>query len=125
MDGLMKLYKNERTNDFFKKYAIKQIEIAHRIKEYLDPDEYFKPKNISKTTMDLFLQREVGKAVSNIFNEVMFECDCSSSYGDIEREANKFAKELLDEYFVKINRNLLSEREKLLIRLGEIDSQLQ
>lgn len=124
MDGLMKLYKNERTNDYFKKNAIMQIEIAHRIKEYLDPDEYFPPKDICKSTMDLFLQKEVKKAVHRIFDEVSFDCDCSSNYSDVEREAVEFAEELLNEYLKKINKDLLTEREQLLIRLGEIDNQL-
>lgn len=42
MNDLMKLYKNERTNDYFKNYAIMQIKVAHRIKEYLNPDKYLK-----------------------------------------------------------------------------------
>ena len=124
MNDLMRLYKNERTNDYFKNIAIMQIKVAHRIKEYLDPDEYFPPKDIRKSTMDLFLQREVNKAVSRVFNEVFFDCDCSSGYEDVEREAVEFAEELLNEYFEKVNINLLTEREQLLIRLGEIDSQL-
>ena len=124
MNDLMKLYKNERTNDYFKNYAIMQIKVAHRIKEYLDPDEYFPPKDIRKSTMDLFLQREVNKAVSRIFDEVFFDCDYSSEYEDVEREAVNFAEELLNEFFEKVNKNLLSEREQLLIRLGEIDNQL-
>ena len=124
MNNLMKLYKNERTNDYFKNYAIMQIKVAHRIKEYLDPDEYFPPKDICKSTMDLFLQREVNKAVSRIFDEVFFDYDCSSEYVDVEKEAVEFAEELLNEFFEKVNKNLLSEREQLLIRLGEIDNQL-
>lgn len=124
MNDLMKLYKNERTNDYFKNYTIMQIKVAHRIKEYLDPDEYFPPKDICKSTMDLFLQREVVKAVSRIFDEVSFDCDCSTGYDGMEKEAVEFAEELLNEYFEKVNKNLLSEREQLLIRLGEIDNQL-
>ena len=79
MNGLMELYKEERTNDYFKNYAIKQIKIAHRIKEYLDPDECFPPKDICKSTMELFLQKDVGEAVNRIFNEVSFDCDCSEN----------------------------------------------
>ena len=124
MNDLMKLYKNERTNDYFKNYAIMQIKVAHRIKEYLNPDEYFPPKDIDKSTMDLFLQRKVIKAVSRIFDEVSFDCDCSSGYDDMEKEAIEFADELLNEFFEKVNKNLLSEREQLIIRLGEIDNQL-
>lgn len=124
MNDLMKLYKNERTNDYFKNYTIMQIKVAHRIKEYLDPDKYFPPKDICKSTMDLFLQREVVKAVSRIFDEVSFDCDNSSGYDGMEKEAVEFAEELLNEYFEKVNKNLLSEREQLLIRLGEIDNQL-
>ena len=124
MNDLMKLYRNERTNDYFKNYTIMQIKVAHRIKEYLDPDKYFPPNDICKSTMDLFLQREVVKAVSRIFDEVSFDCDSSSGYDGMEKEAVEFAEELLNEYFEKVNKNLLSEREQLLIRLGEIDNQL-
>lgn len=124
MKDLMKLYKNERTNDYFKDYTIMQIKVAHRIKEYLNPDEYFPPKDICKSTMDLFLQREVVKAVSRIFDEVSFDCDCSTGYDGMGKEAVEFAEELLNEYFEKVNKNLLSEREQLLIKLGEIDKQL-
>ena len=106
MKDLMKLYKNERTNDYFKNYTIMQIKVAHRIKEYVDPDKYFPPKDICKSTMELFLQREVNKAVSRVFNEVFFDCDCSSGYEDVEREAVEFAEELLNEYFEKVNINL-------------------
>ena len=124
MNNLMRLYKNERTNDYFKNIAVMQIKVAHRIKEYLDQDEYFPPKDICKSTMDLFLQKDIKNAVRRILDEVSFDCDCSSGYEAVEREAVEFAKELLNEYFEKVNRNLLTERERLLIRLGEIDSQL-
>lgn len=124
MKNLMKLYKNERTNDYFENYAIMQIKIAHRIKEYLNPDEYAPPKCISKDTMDLFMRKEVKQAVNKIFDEVSFDCGCSSGYEAMEREAVSFAEELLNEYFAKLNKSLLTEREQLLIRLGEIDREL-
>lgn len=125
MNNLMALYKNERTNEYFKNYAIMQIKIAHRIKEYLNPDEYFPPKDICEDTMDLFLKKEVKKAVRKIFEEVSFDCDCSSGYDSMETEAIMFAEELLTEYFERVNKKLLLEREQLLIRLGEIDTQLK
>lgn len=124
MDNLMKLYRKERVNDYFKNYAIMQIKVAYRILEYLEPDEYFPPKNIDESTMELFLQREVGKAVSRIFDEISFKCGCSSGYEDIEREANAFASEVLEDYFAKIKKDKLSEKEQLLIRLGELDKEL-
>lgn len=124
MDNLMKLYRKERVNDYFKNYAIMQINIAHRILEYLDPDTCFPPKDLDKSTMELFLQREVGKAVSRIFDEILFKCGCSSGYEDIKREANTFATEVLKDYFAKIKKDKLTEREQLLIRLGELDKEL-
>lgn len=124
MHNLMSLYKNERTNDYFKDYAISQITIAHRIKEYLDPDEYFPPKNISKSTMDLFQQRNFEEAVKQIFDEVSFECGSSIGYEDMQAEAVEFAEEMLDKYLETQKRSLLSEREKLLARLGEIDKEI-
>lgn len=124
MQNLMSLYKNERTNDYFKDYAISQITIAHRIKEYLAPDEYFPPKNISKSTMDLFQQRNVEDAVKQIFNEVSFYCGSSKGYEDMQEEAVKFAEEMLDKYLESQKVRLLSEREKLLVRLSEIDKEI-
>lgn len=124
MQNLMSLYENERTNDYFRNYAISQIKIAHRIKEYLDPDEYFPPKNISKSTMDLFQQRNFEEAVKQIFDEVSFECGSSSGYEDMQAEAVEFAEEMLDKYLESQKRSLLSEREKLLARLGEIDKEI-
>lgn len=124
MHNLMSLYKHERTNDYFKDYAISQIKIAHRIKEYLDQDEYFPPKNISKSTMDLFQQRNVEEAVKQIFDEVSFYCSSSSGYENMQAEAVKFAEEMLDKYFDLQKHILLSEREKLLARLGEIDKEI-
>ena len=124
MQNLMSLYENERTNDYFRNYAISQIKIAHRIKEYRDPDEYFPPKNISKSTMDLFQQRNFEEAVKQIFDEVSFECGSSSGYEDMQAEAVEFAEEMLDKYLESQKRSLLSEREKLLARLGEIDKEI-
>ena len=123
MDNLMKLYKNERTNDYFKNIAIMQIKVAHRIKEYLDPDKYFPPKSICESTMNLFLKKDVVKAVNNIFDEEFFDCDCSD-YEVLKREAIEFAEELLHDYFERLNKELLIEREKLLSRLKEIDTQI-
>lgn len=125
MDNLMSLYKNERTNDYFRDYAIAQIKVAHRIKEYLDPDEYFPPKNISKSVVDLFLQRKVKEAVHQILDEVSFECGSSDGYMSMEYEAVEFAEEMLDKYLESRKSHFLSERESLLIRLGEIDKQLE
>lgn len=123
MNNLMKLYKNERTNDYFKNIAIMQIKVAHRIKEYLDPDKYFPPKSICESTMNLFLKKDVVKAVNNIFDEEFFDCDCSD-YEVLKREAIEFAEELLHDYFERLNKELLIEREKLLSRLKEIDTQI-
>ena len=74
--------------------------------------------------MDLFLQKDFHKAIDNIFNEVGFYPDSSSDYQRMQDEAISFAEDLLKEYLVK-NKQLLSEREQLLIRLGEIDDQLR
>ena len=124
MQNLMSLYENERTNDYFRNYAISQIKIAHRIKEYLDPDEYFPPKNISKSTMDLFQQRNFEDAVKQIFDEVSFECGSSIGYEDMKAEAVEFAEEMLDKYFDLQKHILLSERERILARLCEIDKEI-
>lgn len=120
MDGLMKLYRKERVNDFFKNYAIKQIEVAYRILEYLEPDSVFKPKNLDKSIMDLFLKRDVMKAV----HLIVMDIDYSQEYPDLEREGVEFANEVLEDYFAKLKKEKLSEREQLLIRLGELDKEL-
>lgn len=124
MQNLMSLYRNERTNDYFENYAISQIKIAHRIKEYLDPDKYFPPKNISKSTMSLFQQRNFEDAVKQIFDEVSFECCGLIGYENMRAEAVEFAEEMFDKYLESQKRSLLSEREKILARLCEIDKEI-
>lgn len=120
MDNLMGMCRKERINDYFKNYAIKQIEVGYRILEYLEPDSYFPPKNIDKHVMELFLQRDIGKAV----HLIVYDIDPDGNYGDLEKEANVFAKSVLEDYFDRINKSKLSERERLLIRLGELNSEL-
>lgn len=124
MENLMKLFKKERTTTYFRDYALWQIRIAYRIMEYLSPDSVFPPQNLSPAIMDLFLKRDVVSAVNNILMEVSFECGSSMGYCEMQKEAVEFATELLNEYFKKMNKNLMSEREQLLIRLGEIDNQI-
>lgn len=124
MDNLMKMYRSVRVNDYFKNYTHAQIEVAHRILEYLEPDKYFPPKNLNKRIMDSFLKRDVISAVDGIISEL--NIDISSSFGSdgLNKEAVQFAEEVLKDFFEKKKKEKLSEREQLLIRLGELDKEL-
>lgn len=124
MNGLMKMYRNERVNDYFKNYAHAQINVAHRIMEYLEPDEYFPPKDLSNGIMDKFLKRDVIGAVDGIINELCIDISSSSGSEGLSREAVEFANEVLKDFFERKKNEKLSEREQLLIRLGELDKEL-
>lgn len=124
MDNLMKMYRNTRVNDYFKDYAHAQINVAHRILEYLEPDAYFPPKNLSNSIMDKFLKRDVVGAVDGIINELCIDISCSSGSEGLNREAVEFAEEVLKDFFERKKKEKLSEREQLLIRLGELDKEL-
>lgn len=124
MNGLMKMYRNERVNDYFKNYAHAQINVAHRIMEYLEPDEYFTPKDLSNGIMDKFLKRDVIGAVDGIINELCIDISSSSGSEDLSREAVEFSNEVLKDFFERKKNEKLSEREQLLIRLGELDKEL-
>lgn len=120
MEGLMKMCRSTRNNDYFKKMAHRQIDVGFRILEYLEPDAYFPPKNLSSSTMDKFLRQDVEGAVTDIMNEICYD---GEDYG-IEPEAVEFAKEVLKDCLAKKKKEKLSEREQLLIRLGELDAEL-
>lgn len=120
----MKMYRNVRVNDYFKNYAHVQIEVAHRILEYLEPDECFPPKNLSSSIMDSFLKRDVIRAVDGIINELNIDISSSSGFNDLNKEAVEFAEEVLEDFFERKKKEKLSEREQLLIRLGELDKEL-
>lgn len=125
----MKLYRNERVNervnDYFKNYAIYQIEVAHRILEYLEPDEYFFPKNLKREIMDNFLKRDVDKAVLGIIEELNINISSSSGSIDFEKEAIEFANSILPNFFERKKRAYLYKREQLLIRIGELNAELE
>lgn len=124
MNGLMKMYGNERVNDYSKNYAHAQIDVAHRIMEYLEPDEYFPPNNLSSSIMDKFLKRDVIGAVDGIINELCIDIPSSSGSEALSREAVEFANEVLEDFFERKKDEKLSVRERLLIRLGELDKEL-
>lgn len=125
MDNLMKMYRNTRVNDYFKSYTHAQIDVAHRILEYLDPDAYFPPNNLNNNIMDKFLKRDVIGAVEGIMNELCIDISCSHGSDGLNREAVEFAEEVLEDFFERKKKEKLSEREQLLIRLGEIDKELE
>ena len=125
MDNLMKMYRNTRVNDYFKNYTHAQIDVAHRILEYLEPDTYFPPNNLNNNIMDKFLKRDVIGAVDGIINELCIDISSSSGSEGLNREAVEFANEVLEDFFERKKNEKLSERERLLIRLGELDKELE
>ncbi len=126
MEGLMKLYtEKERCTDYFRKYAIMQIKMAHRLMEYFNPDNVFPPKDLSEKTMQLFLSRENRKAVTKIIeNEVYVEIDSSQGYENFVDEAVVLASQLYEENIERKHSEEIKERENLLKRLAELDEKI-
>lgn len=122
MENLMKMYRSVRVNDFFKKYTHAQIDIAHRIMEYLEPDKYFPPENLKDDVMNAFMKNDVPRAVSLICEELGI--DTSDSYRDLETEAAEFARDVLKDFLARKNKDMIEERERLLKRLEEINKEL-
>lgn len=122
MENLMKMYRSVRVNNFFKKYTHAQIDIAHRIMEYLEPDKYFPPENLKDDVMDAFMNNDIPRAVSLICEELSI--DTSDSYRDLETEAAEFAHDVLKDFFARKNKEKIEERERLLKRLDELNKEL-
>ena len=123
MDWLMRLYrKHVRINNFWKKYIHDQIDITHRILEYLEPDHDFKPKDLKDYIMDEFLSGNVTNAVSYIIDELGI--DVSDEYHTLEVDAVEFAEEVLKDFNEKQKKNKMNEREELLARLAELNKEL-
>ena len=123
MDDLMQLYrKNVRVNDFWKKYTHAQIDIAHRILEYLEPDAFFRAKDLNEDIMTIFKTNNVVLAVKSIIDELGI--DTSDDYNSLQTEARKFAEEVLKDFNAKRKQDKMKERDELLARLTALDKEL-
>lgn len=123
MNNLIKMCRTTRINSYFKKIAHAQIEVGFRILEYLEPDSVFVPKDLDSSIMDKFLQQDVTGAVHSIILELSIDNDLEHLV-EIEKEAVEFAQEVLVDYLEKKKKAASTEREQLLIRLGELDKEL-
>ena len=124
MENLMKQYRSVRVTDYFRDYAHAQINVAHRILEYLEPDTHFPPKDLHEHITKLFKDNNVTEAVNCIFDELDIDISSSRGYDDLHREAVEFATEVLNDYFAKQKQKMIDEREKLLDRLEELNEAL-
>ncbi len=126
MEDLMKLYtEKERCTDYFRKYAIMQIKMAHRLMEYFNPDSVFPPKDLYESTMKLFLNKENRKAVIEIIEkEIYVEINSSQGYEDFVDEAVVLSFQLYEEYIERKHSEEIKERENLLKRLAELDEKI-
>ena len=98
--NLMKEMKDVRTTSFFRDYAIAEINIAYRIKEYLDADDVFPPKNLNSATSILLKNGEYEEAIERIMNkELCIDIGSSSWYENLVEEATHFAKSLLEKNY--------------------------
>lgn len=94
--NLMESMKDVRTTSYFRSYAIAEIKIAYRIKEYLEPDDVFPPKDLNRATSILLQNGEYLEAVERIMkNEVCVDIDSSRGWEDLAEEAVDFAKSLM------------------------------
>ena len=71
------------------------------------------------------MKRDVIGAVDGIINELCIDISSSSVLEGLNREAVEFANEVLEDFFERKKNEKLSERERLLIRLGELDKELE
>ena len=126
MDGLMKQFvTTERGTEYFRDYAIKQIKIAYRLMDYLDPDHCFPAKDLSKHTMKLFLDGEVAQAVHNIIeNEICIDIPSSHGAEGFQYEAFVLATEMLEKYKTNIVDEKIKERNKLMEQIKKLDKEI-
>ena len=107
MLNLMKKMTNARTTSYFRDYAIAEIKIAYRLKEYLDADEMFPPKDLNNVTKVLLENSEYEEAIRRIMDkELYIDLGCSSGYESLVEEAVEFAKNLV------MKKNLENNEEK-------------
>lgn len=94
--NLMGSMKDVRTTSYFRNYALAEIRIAYRIKEYLEPDDMFPPRDLNRTTGILLQNGEYREAVERIMkNEVPVDIDSSRGWENLAEEAVSFAKSLI------------------------------
>lgn len=95
--NLMKSMKDVRTTSHFRDYALAEIKIAYRIKEYLTPDNYFPPNNLNNVTKLLLCNGEYREAVQRIIDkELYIDIESSSAYEDLVDEGIEFIESLKD-----------------------------
>ena len=124
MNGLMELIKKERTTKYFRDFAIAQVKLAYRIKEYLDPDPMFPSKTLSEETSDLFLRGNFSDAVGSCMKEIFIDIPCSEGYDSLKEEAIQFSKDLSRKYMSAHRQQQLEEKETLSARLSQIEKEL-
>ena len=120
----MDYMKNLKTTSYFRDFAIMQIKLAYRIKEYLDPDPMSPSKNLSKKTSDLFLHGEFSDAVESCIKEVFIDISNFNKHELIKKEAIQFTKDLSRKYMSTYRQQQLEEKETLLARLSQIEKEL-
>ena len=109
--NLMKSMKDLRTTTYFRDFAIAEVQVAYRIKEYLEPDEYFPPKNLDKTTKILFENKEYREAIERIIDrDLQIDISSSSGYESLVNEGMAFVESLVEKS--KEDFSLEEERER-------------
>ena len=95
--NFMEMMKDTRTTSHFRDYAIAEIKIAYRIKEYLDPDPYFPPNNLNSATIVLLENDEIEEAIRRIIDkELYIDIESSNAYEDLIKESVAFANSFLE-----------------------------
>lgn len=120
MKDLMRMYAGERTNNHFYKVVIYQIKFAHRVKEYIDPDEYDShPRPLNKKIKQMFDSGDLAGVINPILNEE----GIPDEYVDDNffKEADEFVKMMYGKYMKKERNKIAVEKAKLQKRLSEIE----
>lgn len=114
-------YEN-RTTSYFRDYAIKEIRIAYRIMEYLDPDTVYPAKDLDDTTLLLLKNKKFGEAVERIIeDELSIDCGCSSGMEALYGNACELCKYLLPKYLENKRRLREEKKRELLKQLEELE----
>lgn len=94
MNKLIEFASENRTTDFFRDYAIIQIEVAYRIMEYMRPEDNFLPKDLDDEVQYMIDRGFFTDAFEGIYEELGIDVGCSRYYEDLKRDAIELMKNL-------------------------------
>lgn len=124
MKNLMKQYMDEKATEHSKAYAKAQIDIAHRIMEYLIPDPD-SPRAVSYPISREFLQGNITAGVDSVMEEVRINSQLrENDRQSLREEAMEFAQEAYKERQKRDREAKIEQRKKLAEEIARLDKEL-